>query len=552
MFDVYVDGATETSREAVRELASAMAARYRLPAVELEARLTRGRFRVKAGVDRATAEVYLRDLAAIGARVRIVPAGEPAVDAPGRSPPPEPRPARSSLPPQSESGRARSSLPPQPESQPARSSLTPQPESGAARSSLPPQPESRPARSSLPPQPEPRPARSSLPPQLGPRSTSSQSPPAEDLLLTLLPQVTGWPPAGSSGSPAESGAVTPTGPIATLGALDRSGALSLVTLDDELASVPSTDGTLPASMGPAAPRPPRPARSRNEPVDPFAPPELAADEPLLVLADDDLAHRARKQASVPPAMASDPARPATPSTPPVGPQRALPSPPGGSGLATAASARGADPALHGSNGQPGGGPHGVAPVSPGALGGGPHSVLPVSPGAPGGGPHNLASAPSAPRMPLNPPGLSDAPPSAFMTAARRLGSELMARVPVLASARVRLVAGVALAIALGFVPAHLVAGMRERSAFAAIDAKVAAVQSTADTPDSYAALDPFRAEQLDAKYSARRSIAVTSLLVWAAVGAALAYGWFSLFRPPPKAPRPVPTSPGGLRDPLGG
>src|SRR6185295_1735842 len=116
------------------------------------------------------------------------------------------------------------------------------------------------------------------------------------------------------------------------------------------------------------------------------------------------------------------------------------------------------------------------------------------------------------------------------------------RIPVLGSARVRLVAGVALAITLGFVPAHLVAGMRERSAFAAIDAAVAAVQSTADTPDSYAALDRFRAEQLDAKYSARRSIAVTSLVVWAAVGAALAYGWFSLFRSSPAAPRSVQTS----------
>jgi hypothetical protein len=248
--------------------------------------------------------------------------------------------------------------------------------------------------------------------------------------------------------------------MATLGALDRSGALSLATLDDELTPLPVTDGTLPASMGPASPRPARPARparARNEPVDPFAPPEQG-----LALA-----------------------------------------PPG----------------------SPGGVPQGPAPAASGA---------PVSP---------------------DPPRISDAPQSALGIAARQLGSELRARIPVLASARVRLVAGVALAIALGFVPAHLVAGMRERSAFAAIDAKVTAVQSTADTPDSYAALDAFRAEQLDAKYSARRSIAVTSLLVWAAVGAALAYGWFSLFRSgsvAPAAPRPVRVLPGGARDSLGG
>jgi hypothetical protein len=322
---------------------------------------------------------------------------------------------------------------------------------------------------------------------------SSPPPPAEEssLVLSLLPQPAGWPPSGSSGSPVGGGVRAATGPIATLGALDRSGALSLATLDDELAPLPVTDGTLPASMGPAAPRPARPARPRNEPVDPFAPPELAADEALLELADDDLVRRARRQASTPPAMAAEPTRPAMPSSPAAGPQRALSLSPGG-----------------------------PLPATP-----------PVSP---------------------DPPRISEAPRSALGIAARRLGSELRARIPVLASARVRLVTGVALAIALGFVPAHLVAGMRERSAFAAIDAKLAAVQSTADTPDRYAALDGFRAEQRDAKYSARRSIAVTALVVWAAVGAALAYGWFSLFRSASAAPRPVRDSSGGTRDSLGG
>ena len=83
-----------------------------------------------------------------------------------------------------------------------------------------------------------------------------------------------------------------------------------------------------------------------------------------------------------------------------------------------------------------------------------------------------------------------------------------------------------LAIVLGFLPAHLVAGMRERSAFAAIDARVVSAQVAADTPDSYAALDGLRAEQLDAKRSARRMIVLTSLMIWAAAGGALAYVWF--------------------------
>ena len=105
MFDVYVEGATGTSLGAVRELAHAMAARYGVQAADVHARLTRGRFRVKADVDRATAEIYLRDLESIGARVRIEPAASArgasaGSDAASRSlrpslpPPREPRTSR--------------------------------------------------------------------------------------------------------------------------------------------------------------------------------------------------------------------------------------------------------------------------------------------------------------------------------------------------------------------------------------------------------------------------------------------------------------------------
>jgi len=103
---------------------------------------------------------------------------------------------------------------------------------------------------------------------------------------------------------------------------------------------------------------------------------------------------------------------------------------------------------------------------------------------------------------------------------------LAARHPQLVSARARFAAGVGLAILLGFLPAHVAAGIRERSAFGAIDSKVVAVQATADAPDRYDALDAFRTEQLDAKRSARTMIALTALLVWAAAGGGLAYVWF--------------------------
>ncbi|HEY0477309.1 MAG TPA: hypothetical protein VGD37_07275, partial [Kofleriaceae bacterium] len=187
MFHVYVDGVTSSSPDAVRELANAMATRYGIPEAELHARLSRGRFRVKADVDRATAEVYVRDLEAIGARVRIEPAGATSEPAAGTartamrsSLPPQPgsRPATSSLPPQPGSRPATTSLPPQPGSRPATTLLPPQPGSRPAMSSLPPQPGSRPATTSLPPQPGSRPATSSLPPQPGSRPATSSLPPA--------------------------------------------------------------------------------------------------------------------------------------------------------------------------------------------------------------------------------------------------------------------------------------------------------------------------------------------------------------------------------------
>lgn len=92
--------------------------------------------------------------------------------------------------------------------------------------------------------------------------------------------------------------------------------------------------------------------------------------------------------------------------------------------------------------------------------------------------------------------------------------------------RVRLVAGVVLAILIGFLPAHLVASMREKSAYDAIDRKVAAEQESATTPDAYAALDQMRSDELDHKKSERRSIAILAFILWGAVGGGVAYGWF--------------------------
>jgi hypothetical protein len=132
VFHVYVEGVTGTEPDAVRKLSEVMAARYGLPAAEIYARLTRGRFRVKAHVDRATADEYARDLESVGARVGIETARATGPSAYSVSPPykpspplpgarhdkrslpalPAPRPMTSSLPPQATSRPGLSSLPP--------------------------------------------------------------------------------------------------------------------------------------------------------------------------------------------------------------------------------------------------------------------------------------------------------------------------------------------------------------------------------------------------------------------------------------------------------
>jgi len=293
----------------------------------------------------------------------------------------------------------------------------------------------------------------------------------------------------------------------TLGALDRSGALSLATLDDEPASAPASDGTLPASMGPVAARPAKPARSRNEPLDPFAPPELSAAEPLLELAEP-----ARWPT---PAMASA-AEAARRSSPAIAPTGAA-----GPAMTTGAGGSWTPP---------------LAAAGQAASRGAPATASPTEaarwPATASGSASNLAQRASSPLGAAGDPADRTADRVARRIAARV--GELVSRFPVLArlvdSVRARLAIGVLLAILLGFVPAHLVAGWRQRSAFAAIDGKIMAVQAAAATPDSYDALDAFRAQQLDAKYAARRSIVVTALLIWAAAGAALGYGWFSLLR----------------------
>jgi hypothetical protein len=96
----------------------------------------------------------------------------------------------------------------------------------------------------------------------------------------------------------------------------------------------------------------------------------------------------------------------------------------------------------------------------------------------------------------------------------------------LADERVRTIAGVLLAIVIGFLPAHLIASAREKSAFHDIDAQLVSMQAQADTPEAWAQLDQTRATFLERKKDERRNIAIMALAIWAVVGGGIAYGWF--------------------------
>jgi hypothetical protein len=125
------------------------------------------------------------------------------------------------------------------------------------------------------------------------------------------------------------------------------------------------------------------------------------------------------------------------------------------------------------------------------------------------------------------------PPTAAAAAPQRKSQPVVAAATVkssklgpLADERVRLVAGVVLAILIGFLPAHLVAKSRESSAYHRIDTQLIAVQDQADTEDAWQALDQTRAKSLERKKDERRNIALLALVIWGLVGAGVGFAWF--------------------------
>ena len=92
--------------------------------------------------------------------------------------------------------------------------------------------------------------------------------------------------------------------------------------------------------------------------------------------------------------------------------------------------------------------------------------------------------------------------------------------------RLRILAGVALALVVGFIPVQVISTVRERAAFAEIDHDLLSIyqgiSSQAEWDDLEETLEQYR----DLKRSRRLNIAVTSVLLWAGFAGGIGFVWF--------------------------
>lgn len=92
--------------------------------------------------------------------------------------------------------------------------------------------------------------------------------------------------------------------------------------------------------------------------------------------------------------------------------------------------------------------------------------------------------------------------------------------------RVRLLAGVMLAVLLGFIPATLFASWREGSAYADSRNELHKSYAAAHTVERWNRLDEEIKGQRGVMSSSRQTIAITSILIWGAAGGGFAFFWF--------------------------
>jgi hypothetical protein len=151
------------------------------------------------------------------------------------------------------------------------------------------------------------------------------------------------------------------------------------------------------------------------------------------------------------------------------------------------------------------------------------------------------SSPTVPPPAPPPKATLPPPPKLQDTSYAGSGSDLAAAVPGgrssssgivdrakqwLADDRKRFATGIGLVIALGFIPAHVVASIREDAAFSAIDARLVERQASVQSIEQWEQLDKLRTSMLDRKHGERRDIALTAIAIWAAVAGGLGYLWF--------------------------
>lgn len=517
-FHVYVESPVDRSPEGIERLAIAISKKYGLPVPDLIKRMTAGRFRVKANIDAATADTYVRALEEVGARVKVeeahptqpsLPIAAPASAAKSGPIPAAARPPAPPVPPEPPT-KAPTQLADKP-SRGGRYSVSPPPSSsrtalpGAQRAKTPSSgpgipPASGPPREAhgrsqlMPPSRVPSP---SVPPlasaEIDPfgdlelsvptgtgRPSSSSLPPANVArpATSSLPPATTSRPATSSLPPATARPATSSLPPST----ERSGSSSL----------------LPASTSPPAGAPRASNQAYQSGLSAAYSQEIHVTSDLGALGEDALSLSSLD--GVDDAGGGDvsfdapsPGMPASigPPPEPASPVKFAPSP-------------------------------NSAPVVARTM-----TPAPIDMFAPPDAEEaeqivNLAPTEARPQLkpgqspPLGVP-LRKAPVSQGVA----MGGVAVPEMP-----RTRIVAGVVLAILIGFLPAHLIASTRESSAFKKIDDQIIATQSAADTPEMYATLDAFREAQLERKESERRSIALTSMLIWAVIAAGVGYVWF--------------------------
>jgi hypothetical protein len=97
-----------------------------------------------------------------------------------------------------------------------------------------------------------------------------------------------------------------------------------------------------------------------------------------------------------------------------------------------------------------------------------------------------------------------------------------------ANLRRRMAAGAVLAVLIGGIPAMLVAGARQNAEFKAIDSRVAAIQSEADTMEAWTNLDIMRRNQIQRKRTVQRDALTTALAMWIVIGGVAGYAWIRL------------------------